>query len=191
MAVRLGRLIGAPVLGTLTASRPACPLAARRTTGTAKGSAVRVPSRQAVLAAARTISIVHEACRPPATLLGKAPDSASGTRRRVGRATVADAEEAPGVVEAGVTAVPHLNIPAAVAVSAPRATGLPTSGPTGPASTTCATFGSTGPASRTGSATCRSAAPAVRQTTLRPGRLALASSDCTTKEQLTSWHSSW
>lgn len=113
VAVRPAGLVVAPVLVATIASRPPCQVAARRQVGTAKGSAVRVPIGQTVRSR-RPVPVVptHATSRAATALQGAARDGASSARRRVGRTALANAVETPGVVEAGIAAVPHLDVPA-------------------------------------------------------------------------------
>lgn len=168
---------------TLAARRATSPVTARRAAGAAKGSALRIPGRQAIRASSFPTSVVHEASRPTATLLGEAPDGTPSTRRCVGRATVTDAEDASSMSHAGVTTLPDPNVATAVSVGATRATSLPTS--TRPRTRTGTT--STAVSSGTGATIGGKAGPGVRRpvaaiamvplATFAAGALSLASSN--------------
>lgn len=115
LAVRAGRVVEPSFQGALAASRPTSPVTARRKASTQQGSTLRVPVRQAVRKTAVPVSTGHEASRPAASLQGIAQDGTSSARRCVGSAVVANAEDASGVLEAGVTTLPNLDVPAILA----------------------------------------------------------------------------
>lgn len=108
----------APVLAKVVACRPTTPVASSRPLGTLEGGTVLRHVRVTILGGAskvaRAIPVVpiHEAGRPAATIASMTLDSAPVVGGRLGRTAVADAETTPTMVDAGVAAIPHPDVPA-------------------------------------------------------------------------------
>lgn len=114
VAVPARRVVGAPVLAAPAARRATSPATARRAKRAKQGGTVRSPLSQATRATAVPVGARPKPGEPAAPLQRKPQDSASRARRRVGRAFVTNTEDAPSVVEAGVTTLPHLDSAAAL-----------------------------------------------------------------------------